>query len=354
VAALPQPTHGTVQLIYQLHERRAAEELPRGYLGWSQIGETCDRALWYSLRWAERERFDGRMARLFNTGHLEEARVLQELRDAGVEVWDRDPATGEQFEVVSVNGHLRGHLDAIARGLPEAPKTAHLVDVKTIKAKKFDELVKRGIRTTYPKYWAQGHGYMGRVQLTRAMFIFVCKDDDRIHIERFEFDKGEFERYEQRAARLVAAAEPPSRFSDDPQCFECKYCAYNALCHATAAPQVNCRTCAHSTPVEGGAWSCARYAIDAIPLENQLAGCADHRYIPILLERFAKPVDADASRNTVTYELAGGGHFVNGEPPEAFASAEIRACADKRFLGAGATDPYVQQLRREFGAEIVA
>lgn len=352
MAAIPQPTHGTVQLIYQLHGRRAAEEPPRGYLGWSQIGETCDRALWYSFRWAEREALDGRMLRLFNTGHLEEARVLQELKDAGVEVWDRDPATGEQFEVVSVNGHLRGHLDAIARGLPEAPKTAHLVDVKTVRAKKFEELLKKGMRELYPKYWAQAHGYMGKMQLPRAMFIFVCKDDDRIHLERFEFDRAEFERFEQRAARIVAAAEPPPRISTDPAWHVCKYCSYHALCHATAAPQVNCRTCAHSTPATEGAWSCARYQVE-IPIENQLQGCGDHRYIPILLERFGKAVDADAAANTVTYQ-AEGGAFTNGEPPEAFASAEIRALQDKRFLVAGPADPYVQQLRREFGAEVVA
>lgn len=353
MAAIPQPEHGTAQLVYDLYARRASAEQPRDYLGWSQIGEPCDRALWYSFRWAEREQIEGRVARLFDTGHREESRLLQDLRDAGVQVWDRDPQTGDQFAISSVGGHLRGHLDAIALGLPEAPKTAHLVDVKTIKAKKMDELVKKGLRTLYPKYWAQAHGYMGHMELTRAAFLFVCKDDDRIHVERFEYDPAEREKYEARAARIVAAAVPPLRISEDPDWFECRFCAHRGICHGSVAPQVNCRTCTHATPLMAGdgAWSCERYG-QAIPLDAQRVGCGDHRYIPILLERFAQPHDADPVANTVTY-LAEGGTFVNGEGPDGWASAEIRACQDKRFLTAAADMQDVQQWRRELGATLV-
>lgn len=356
MTAIPEPTRGTPQLVYELHARRAAAEPPRDYLGWSQIGEPCDRALWYSFRWAEREALDGRVARLFDSGHREEARLLQDLRDAGIQVWDRDPATGQQFAVSSVFGHLRGHLDAVALGLPEAPKTPHLVDVKTIKSKKFDELLKKGLRELYPKYWAQGHGYMGYKGLTRAAFIFVCKDDDRIHVERFEFDKNEFARYEARAEKIVRAAVPPLRLSEDPGWYECRFCAYRELCHGTAAPLANCRTCTHATPVcegDSGSWRCERFDAE-IQLDAQRVGCGDHRVIPVLLERFARPVDADPAANTVSYELSSGGQFVNGEPPEAYSSAEIRACADKRFLAVGSTDPYIQTLRSELGARVAA
>ncbi len=352
MAAIPEPTHGTAALIHDLYERRAAAQQPREYLGWSKIGETCDRALWMSFRWAEREQIEGRIARLFDTGQREEDRVLQDLRDAGVQVWDRDPATGKQFAVWSVRGHLRGHLDAIALGLPEAPKTAHVVDVKTANTKKFNEVMKHGLRATYPKYWAQGMGYMGHMQLTRAAFIFVCKDDDRIHIERFDFDQSEFDRLEQRAERIVSATEPPPRISSDPADSECRYCAFRDICHGTAAPQVNCRTCCHSTPVDEGQWSCAKYG-ETIPVEHQREGCADHRYIPVLLERFAKPVDADSEANTVTYESESG-TWVNGAPPAGFTSAEIRAAKDKKSLPLIARSGDLQALRAQWGAEVVA
>jgi hypothetical protein len=343
VAKLPTRTTGTAQAIYALHERRSADGQARGYLGWSQIGEPCTRALWYSFRWCESGETDGRVLRLFDTGHREEARLLQELKDIGCKVYDRDPTTKEQFGVSSHGGHFRGHLDAIVEGLPEAPKTPHLVDVKTIKAKKFDELLKKGMREMYPKYWAQAHGYMGKMELKRAAFIFVCKDDDRLHVERFEYDPAEFKKYEDRAAFVIGAQEPPPRISEDPAWYECKFCAFQPICHGVRAPQVNCRTCAHSTPhLDGDArWACEKYECD-LPVENQRVGCSDHRYIPILLEKYGKPEGVDGT--LVTYVMDDNTQFANGEPPDGFTSEEIRATGGKHML----RDRRVRELREEF------
>jgi hypothetical protein len=344
VAKLPERTTGTAQAIYALHERRSAEGQVRGYLGWSQIGEPCTRALWYSFRMAESGETDGRVLRLFDTGHREEVRLLQELRDIGCKVYDRD-STGGQFGVSSVGGHFRGHLDAIVEGLPEAPKTPHLVDVKTIKSKKFDELLKKGMRAMYPKYWAQAHGYMGHMELKRAAFIFVCKDDDRIHVERFEFEPAEFKKYEDRAAFVVGASEPPMRISEDPDWFECKFCSFAPICHGVRAPQVNCRTCAHSTPrLDGDAtWQCEKYEID-LPLENQRKGCSDHRYIPILLEKLGAPEGVDGSLVTYVMHDSEKTQFANGDPPDGFTSDEIRAAGSPAML----KDRRVRDLRDEF------
>lgn len=348
MAAIPQPTSGTVQAIYGLYEARNASEKPRGYLGWSEIGTECDRALWYGFRWVGRKAFEGRMLRLFDTGHREEVRVLQELRDLGYEVWDRDER-GNQFGVSSVGGHFRGHCDAIVRGMPEAPKAAHLVDVKTIKSKKFDELLKKGMKAMYPKYWAQAHGYMGKLELDRAAFVFVCKDDDRLHVERFAFEKAEFAKYEARAERIIKAATPPARLSDDPAWFSCKFCDFHDLCHGTRVPAVNCRTCAHVTPVvsieDVGAWACEAGEA-AIQQPARAHDC--HRFIPILLERFGEAVDADAQ--SVTYQAEDGHQFINGAAP-GFLSTEIAAAGSVAVLTASA----VQGLKESFStARVIA
>lgn len=340
MAALPQPQHTTARAIYALHEQRVAAEAPRGYLGWSELGEPCERRLWYGLRQAGREAIGGQLARLFDTGHREEARLLDELRALGYEVFDRDPATGEQFAMSSHGGHLSGHLDAVVRGLPEAPKTWHLLDVKTIKAKKFDELLKKGLRAMYPKYYAQGQGYMGHQLLERAAFVFVCKDDDRIHLERFEFDAAEFKKLEQKATRIISASEPPPRLSNDPAWFECKFCPLHALCHGDALPEVNCRTCAHSTPVmdgDSGLWRCER-GHAAVQQPRQAHDC--HRFIPALLANVAEPVDSDG--DAVTYRTAAGQQFTNGRRP-GLSSAELNAGGV-----AAATDPTTQRLLQQF------
>lgn len=340
MAALPEPTNTTARAIYALHEQRVAAEPPRGYLGWSELGEPCERRLWYGFRQAGSEVIGGQLARLFDTGHREEARVLDELKALGYEVFDRDPATGGQFAISSHGGHLRGHLDAVVRGLPEAPKTWHLFDVKTIKAKKFDELLKKGLRAMYPKYYAQGQGYMGHQALDRAAFIFVCKDDDRIHVERFEFDAVEFSKLEAKAARIITASEPPPRLSEDPAWFECKFCPFHALCHGTAMPEVNCRTCAHSTPIlnaDPGAWICERGSRN---IQQPRAAHDCNRFIPALLSNVAEPVDSDG--DAVTYRTAAGQQFTNGPRP-GLSSAELRAGGV-----AAATCATTQQLLQQF------
>lgn len=345
MARIPEPMHTLAQAIYGLHERRAAGELDRSYLGASVIGESCSRRLWMGFRWAGRESFDGRMLRLFDSGHRAEARILDEMREVGIEVWDRDPS-GRQWAVSAFGGHLRGHLDAVVRGLPEAPKTPHVFDAKSIKAKKFAELLKQGFDKTFPKYRSQGVIYMGLMGLERAAFSFDCKDDETIHLERFEFDRIEFDRIMERAGRIIFGAEPPPGISIDPDGHECRFCLFHAHCHGTAAPAVSCRTCAHATPVADGTWRCERHE-RTLTVDDQRAGCVDHRVIPSLLDRFAEVVDSDGDavryRNTLTDR-----QFTNGPAP-GYLSAEIVAADDKRALG----DPVTDALRAEFDGWVV-
>lgn len=344
MTAIPQPKHSLAQAIYSLHEQRAQTEQERPYLGVSELGEPCARRLYYRFHWMARERFDGRMYRLFDTGHREEARLLDELRAIGCDVWDRQE-DGTQYSVQAFNGHLRGHLDAVVRGLPEAPKTPHVFDVKTVKAKKLAELVKNGFAKTYPKYHAQGTAYCGLAEIDRAAFAFVCKDDETIVLERFEFDEAEHDRLMKRAESVIFAAYPPPGISTDPAFWECKYCPAYELCHGTAVPPATCRSCAHATAMRDGTWRCELHD-KTLSVDEQRMGCADHRFIPALLANFADLVDADG--NNVRYRnKATGVEFVNGERP-GYSSAEIAACADKRALG----NAEVNAMREEFDGRI--
>lgn len=339
MAAIPEPQHALATAIYGLHAARRAAETPRKYLGWSEIGEECARRVWLGWRWAAFEQIDGRIARLFDTGTREELRVLDELRALGLTVWATG-ADGKQFEVVSQRGHLKGHLDAVVLGLPEAPKTPHLIDVKTINAKRMAELQKKGMRATYPKYWAQAHGYMGHAQLERAAFIFVCKDNDTIHVERFEFDATAFQRYEERAKFLIETPDSPERIGDA-ECLSCKFCHFASQCHSTAAPLPNCRTCAHSTPVDGGKWRCEFHGVE-LSAKTQLEGCKDHRYIPSLLSSFAELVDYNSVSNVAVWR----NKLTDAQFSQPrYTSLEIHQAEDKRALGA----MFVEAVKDEFG-----
>lgn len=346
MAAIPQPHNATVDAIHRWRER-TTDTAHRAHLGASVIGHPCDRHLWLLWRWCESEQFDGRMLRLFDTGKREELRVITELRGVGCEVWEDDG--GAQYRVSAVADHFGGSLDGVVRGLLEAPRTPHVLEIKTHSAKRFADLLKKGVREAKPMHYAQMQVYMHLAELERAVYFAVNKDTDAIYIERVEHDKAEAEKLIARAERIIRAAEPPLRLSDDPAWFECKFCRFHAQCHGTAAPEVNCRTCAHSTPdMDGtaGAWRCDRKST-ALTDAQQRKGCESHLYIPVFLQRFAEPVDAD--RDAVTYQTPDGKQFVNGPRP-GFSSAEIRAASDKRFL----VEPEVTALREQYPTAKVA
>lgn len=80
--------HTLVDLIDQTYvDRHPERDRPfRNHLGGSQIGRKCDRELYYIFRWFRRPTFEGRMLRLFDRGHKEEARFIELLASVGIEV----------------------------------------------------------------------------------------------------------------------------------------------------------------------------------------------------------------------------------------------------------------------------
>lgn len=333
MAKVPEPINTTIAKIYEAYENDA-DNGNRPHLGASLIGHACERYLWLTFRWAGAKKFTGRMLRLFETGQLAEARFVANLRRIGVEVHDVQP-DGTQWRVMALGGHFAGSMDGACVGLPEAPKTWHVLEFKTHNEKSFTELVKKGVLAAKPQHYAQMQIYMGLTGMERAMYMAVNKNNDELYSERVEFDPVEFAKLMARAERVVNANEPPLRCSNDPSWFVCKMCDFNDMCHGTEAPAINCRTCAHSTPVSNGnaQWDCSRVSGTCepdIPLDIQRTGCSSHRYIPILLEKFA--TQKDYVNGDVIYETEAG-EFANGDPSNgALSSQEIRDCQQKVML----------------------
>ena len=67
----------TIERIYAAHAAQAAHSGDRPHLGASLLGHACLRSLFYVFRW-QTDPPDGRLARLFQTGHREEARLIAE------------------------------------------------------------------------------------------------------------------------------------------------------------------------------------------------------------------------------------------------------------------------------------
>lgn len=306
--ALPK-TSQTTEAIYRLYEERRKAEKDRTYLGASIIGHECDRYLWLAFRNAFRATFTGRILRLFDTGQREEARIIEELKAIGVQVEGEKP----QIAISAVGGHFRGHLDGMGLGIPEAPKTWHVLEFKTHNSKSFAKLEKEGVQKSKPMHYAQMMVYMGCTLTTRALYVAVCKDTDDIYTERVRFDADAFAAIMRRAQDIISAITPPPRCATRPDDFRCKFCDAAAVCWG-AKPTVplpcqSCRSCCHATPVTGegeaAEWTCAK----GFPME-QGDTCKAHLLIPDIIP-WAEPIDA--GDNWIKFrDLDGGAEWVHG------------------------------------------
>lgn len=187
----------------------------------SSLGDDCQRRLWYKMNGAPSEQFDGRMKRLFDRGHKEEDRFIAALRGIGVDVAD-------QQKQVFYKGKVFGHIDGIGTGFPEAPKTPHLLEFKTMNDKNF-KLLKKGLPK---KHVIQMQVYMGLLHdIKRAMYLVVNKNDDEIFQARIEFDPEFFKAQMQKVDRLMELKTPPQRIDDRPEFYLCKMCYLREICH---------------------------------------------------------------------------------------------------------------------------
>jgi CRISPR/Cas system-associated exonuclease Cas4 (RecB family) len=333
---IPEPKHTIAALVDASHEAQRAShaECFRPHMGASTLGEKCERKLWLGFRWAVRERFPGRILRVFRRGHREEETVVEDLRAIGMKV----RATGTAQTRVEFGSHVSGSIDGIiTAGVPEAPKKAHVLEIKTHARKSFDGVEKEGVEKAHPKHYAQVQAYMLGTGVDRALYVAVCKDDDRLYTERIELDKERAEKLVARGQRIALQDEIPPPISSDPTWYECKWCSAHDLCHGSKVTQeINCRTCAHSTATPESTWTCARNGDHVMP-DDWMREAHD-----------CHALHCDLVPWPVAYAEGGDAvHTIEGHEVRGFASTEIvanpKACID----------PPLVALRTKFGGRIL-
>lgn len=338
MAALPQSKHTTASKVVAWWAKKPQDH--REHLGASLIGHDCDRYLWMTFRWAALPQFEGRMLRLFNTGQREEERIYEELRGIGVELHVEED--GKQITCRDSTGHFGGSVDGVGRGFPEAPKAWAVLECKTHNSKSFNDLQKKGVKDSKPRHYAQMQVYMGLLKLDRALYYAVNKDTDEVFTDWVHFDQTEFDRLAERAKRIINANAPPSKLSDDPAHWQCKFCDFYQHCHQQKVALPNCRTCCHATPIEEGAWHCQAHN-KMLTGKDQREGCDQHIFIPDLVP-FGKPIDGGESH--VVYEhLDTGRMFTNGIGH--YSSKELSVC-----VAGIVTDRTVEAMRSVFKAQV--
>ncbi len=297
---LPTPELATVRAIYQSYED-SRDSFESWGLSVGELGNECDRSLWYGFRWATpMEKFDGRKIRIFARGDLEETRLIEDLERIGVEVF------GQQDRIRLVHGHVRGKVDGRLLGVPDAPKTEHLFEAKSSNGANWRALAKDKLQKAQPKHYVQVQLGMHALGLTRALYLNTNKDTEEIYGERVEYDFEFCARLLARAQRIVSAHEPPSRLCTKRDDFRGKFCKHAEVCWAEQWSRVTCRSCLHVTPeLQGdGHWSCARFS-KPLSIDEQRSACGAHLFVPGLVP--GEQVDSDPEAETVTYRLHGSG-----------------------------------------------
>jgi len=350
VAEINFPEPKTALAVIQWYEKNHNDD-HRPHLGASIIGRQCSRQIWYSWHWADKKQVPGRLAKLFERGHLEEPVMAKALRGIGVELHTAQP-DGSQWTVSLLGGHFGGSKDGVGIGFPEAPKSWAIWENKTSNTKKYNEMLAKGLKAAKPEHYDQMQVYMGASGIDRGMYTMVCKETDDVYSEWVRFDKDRYEQLLAKAEIIIRAAEPPTGVSKDPSYYICKMCDFAHICHGGKAPEVNCRTCLHSTAeLDGtdGRWSCARWRSD-VPLEAQKTGCDEHRYIPAFFDRQWKC--EGEGNGDIYYSADNGDAWINGQ--NGLTSHEIRALESIDIVDAACATKQAMVHQGFLGAKVIA
>ena len=307
MVALPQLSDPTLEAADRALEAQALLEPPRGYWGLSSAGEECARKSWYSFRWAWPSNFDATTLKRFADGHRTEALIVSRLKMApGVVVEEVDPTTGQQFEFIDIDGHAKGHSDGRIRGLYQAPKTPHVLEIKCVNDKKQAELVKlvetvgekNALRAWDMTYYVQHILYMYYEKYTRGYLVAASPGGRSWVSVRTNSDDVEAQRQLIRARVIIYSDTPPAPAYKNAEFYKCRWCQYKDLCWGKELPKRNCRTCMFSRPVDNGQWQCTKFDQE-IPLEQQRKTHECHRYIPDLVH--SEQIDAAEDGEWVQY-----------------------------------------------------
>lgn len=258
----------------------------RSHMGVSTSGRECARELWYKWRWSTPVKIAGKLLRLFNRGHLEEARFAACLLTIGCQLW-RMEAPGKQFRVSHYGGHYGSAIDGVVQGIPEMPDVPMLCEMKTHNDKSFRKLAGEkdsegnvvkapgGVKETKLEHYVQMQQYMQYYGLRYGLYCAVNKDNDELYFEIIELVPQVADAYKERSRRIIFAKEAPPKLSENTNFWRCKYCDEKRVCQFGAAPDFNCRTCAASYPKEDGNWYCSTHGHAIIDKSRQLTGCPD-------------------------------------------------------------------------------
>jgi hypothetical protein len=258
----------------------------RGYMGMSSIGNECAAKIWFDFRMATKPKpLEGRISRLFERGHMEEARMIASLKKTGLEVFlvnedgeevEMTGALDEQQEtLVGYKGHAKGHPDGRVRNVPTMEDIDMLLEMKTAGESSFKKLCKvNDILQWNRTYYGQCQRYMKEMGLSHTLFLVTNKNTDAYKVVIAEFDQGYADDLERKEEYLIDSNERLPPFYPRGH-WRCDFCPHVLTCHLNVPADKNCRTCKSSKLLDDGKWKCTKFDKE-LSLEKQIEGCEKH------------------------------------------------------------------------------
>lgn len=242
-------------------------------LGMATLGEPCFRAMWFKFRWVRTgTHIQRRIKRIFSTGDAFEKIAIADLISIGYVVTD------QQKMVPGYGGHILGYIDGIVMNVIEAPKTPHLLEVKSMNDRNFQQVKKHGVEKAQNKHFYQTQSYMGKLDLTRTLYVAVNKNDSEVYVERIYFDQAKYKERMHRAIDVVSCEETPPNLFNNPKAKECMWCDFSPVCYDQLEYEKSCRTCSRVDIENDGKWSCSLLK-KQLTYDEQVAGCNQYRRI---------------------------------------------------------------------------
>lgn len=202
---------------------RIKQQTPRSYLGASILGKECERQLYFDYNDPILNQ-DPRIERIFNMGHLLESYVIALLKFSGYKVHHVDGENDAQFGFK--DGKIAGNIDGVII-IEDHP---HLLEIKSASDKRFNEMVKKGVKISDHVYFVQMQIYMHYMELDKALFVAINKNNCEIHTELVSYDRMTAEYYIKRGRELVELQEPPAVKYKSSAYLACKFCNYRERC----------------------------------------------------------------------------------------------------------------------------
>jgi hypothetical protein len=235
------------------------KEEPRSYIGASSVGDDCAAYHALSLRGFPSNELTARQIRIFDDGHRLEEKVVGMLKAAGLTVDEIDPATGKQWAFSTRGGHVRAHLDGL---VDLGDGVRRVLEVKSMNDKRFNALVKHGVKSSDPKYYSQMQLCMGLSGVHSGALVAYNKNTAAIHIELVDFDEVHWSRLFTRISPVLGGFS--RRITSYRDAFTCTGCFKRDACWNGREPQqVDCKHCAHSLPVTSESsdrkWFCVKH-----------------------------------------------------------------------------------------------